>query len=74
MPRHYLKSLKKNYLLSNDNLGAIYVKMHTLAWEAFMLNGGILNLDPSDPLRVSLFHVCLAATRVLFDFENGNKH
>ena len=38
----------------------------------FILNGCILTLDPSDPLKVSLSHVHLAARRASCDFENGN--
>lgn len=71
MPRHYLTSSMRicvlvnkhqKYILSDANLGPIYVKICSLAREAFILNGCILNLGPSDSLRVSLSHVCLAAT------------
>lgn len=56
----------------------ILVKMNSLAWLGggggtdFILNGCILTLDPSDPLKVSLSHVHLAARRASCDFENGN--
>lgn len=62
----------QKYILSDASLDPIYVKMNSLAWKAFIVNGCILNLDPSDPLKASLSHVYLAARRVLCDFENGN--
>lgn len=62
----------QKYILGDASLDPIYVKMYNLAWEVFIWNGCILNLDPSDPLRVFLSHVYLAARRVSCDLENGN--
>lgn len=58
----------QKHILSDANLVLIYVKISSLASEAFIINDCILNLDPSDPLKISLSQVYLAARRFLCDF------
>ena len=62
----------QKYIHGDARLDPIYVKMYRLAWEAFILNGCILNLDPST-LAASLSPVYLAAVRVSGDSENGHE-